>query len=51
MMDINGLRSLVTLAAFVAFVGILIWAYLPSHKARFDAAAQLPFEPEQERRE
>ncbi|HQS32310.1 MAG: cbb3-type cytochrome C oxidase subunit 3 [Polaromonas sp. 39-63-203] len=50
-MDINGLRSLVTLAAFIAFVGILIWAYLPSHKARFDAAAQLPFEPEQERRE
>ena len=50
-MDINLLRSVVTLAAFVAFVGILIWAYLPSHKARFDAAARLPFAPEQERSE
>ena len=51
MMDINLLRSVVTLAAFVAFVGILIWAYLPSRKVQFDAAAQLPFEPEQERSE
>ena len=51
MMDINLLRSVVTLAAFVAFVGILIWAYLPSRKAQFDAAAQLPFKPEQERPE
>ncbi|MES2400856.1 MAG: CcoQ/FixQ family Cbb3-type cytochrome c oxidase assembly chaperone [Pseudomonadota bacterium] len=45
-MDINVLRSLVTVAAFVVFVGIMVWAYLPSRKARFDDAAQLPFRSE-----
>ena len=42
-MDINVLRSLVTVAGFVLFVGILVWAYRPSQKAQFDEAAQLPF--------
>ena len=42
-MDINVLRSIVTVAAFVVFVGILVWAALPSKKADFDEAAQLPF--------
>lgn len=51
MTDINLLRSGVTVAAFIAFIAILIWAYLPSRKAHFDAAAQLPFGPEQERPE
>ncbi|WP_309682291.1 cbb3-type cytochrome c oxidase subunit 3 [Polaromonas sp.] len=45
-MDINLLRSLVTLAAFVTFIGILVWACLPSKKAQFDDAAQLPFRSE-----
>ncbi|MES2980617.1 MAG: cbb3-type cytochrome c oxidase subunit 3 [Pseudomonadota bacterium] len=45
-MDINLLRSLVTVAAFVAFLGILVWACLPSKKAQFDDAAQLPFRSE-----
>ena len=42
-MDINFWRSLVTLAAFIGFIAILVWAYRPSHKAQFDDAAQLPF--------
>ena len=42
-MDINLLRSLVTVAAFAGFVAILAWAYWPSRKAQFDEAAQLPF--------
>lgn len=42
-MDINLMRSLVTVAAFAAFVAILVWAYRPSRKAQFDEAAQLPF--------
>ena len=42
-MDINVLRSIVTVAAFVVFIGILVWASLPSKKAQFDEAAQLPF--------
>ena len=44
-MDINFLRSFVTVLAFVIFVGILVWAYLPSRKAGFEDAARLPFEP------
>lgn len=43
-MDINLMRSLVTVAAFAGFVVILIWAYRPSRKAQFDEAAQLPFQ-------
>ncbi|MES2413714.1 MAG: cbb3-type cytochrome c oxidase subunit 3 [Pseudomonadota bacterium] len=45
-MDINVLRSLVTVAAFVVFIGILAWAYQPSRKTQFDDAAQLPFRSE-----
>jgi cytochrome c oxidase cbb3-type subunit IV len=48
-MDINFIRSLVTVAGFIAFVGILIWAYLPARKQQFDEAARLPFLPDQER--
>ena len=43
-MDINLMRSLVTVAAFAGFVSILVWAYRPSRKAQFDEAAQLPFQ-------
>ena len=45
-MDINVLRSIVTVAAFLVFVGILVWACLPSKQAQFDEAAQLPFKSE-----
>ena len=49
-MDINILRSLVTLAGFVLFIGIALWAYRPSRKVAFDEAAQLPFITDQEPR-
>jgi len=42
-MDINLLRSLVTVAAVAAFAGIVWWAYAPSRKARFERDALLPF--------
>ncbi|MBM3398474.1 MAG: cbb3-type cytochrome c oxidase subunit 3 [Betaproteobacteria bacterium] len=42
-MDINTLRSIVTLLAFVAFIGIVVWAWSRRHQASFDEAAQLPF--------
>jgi cytochrome c oxidase cbb3-type subunit IV len=42
-MDINILRSAVTVLGFVLFVGILVWAWRPNQKAGFDEAAQLPF--------
>lgn len=43
-MDINLLRSIVTVVALVVFIGIVIWAWSRSNKARFDEAARLPFE-------
>ena len=49
-MDLNDLRSIITLLSFVLFSGILVWAYLPSRRAEFDAAARLPFEDEGEAR-
>jgi cytochrome c oxidase cbb3-type subunit 4 len=43
-MDINTLRTLVTLASFAVFIGILCWAYSPKRSEDFSQAAQLPFE-------
>ncbi len=43
-MDINLLRSIVTVVAFVVFIGIVVWAWSARNKARFDEAARLPFE-------
>ena len=42
-MDINLLRSLVTVASLAAFLGIVWWAYGPSRKERFERDALLPF--------
>ena len=43
-MDINILRSITTVAALVAFLGIVWWAWSKNRKADFDEAARLPFE-------
>lgn len=43
-MDINSLRSIVTVIALVLFIGIVVWAWSGKNKARFDEAANLPFE-------
>jgi cytochrome c oxidase cbb3-type subunit 4 len=43
-MDINLVRSLVTLAAFAAFLGIVWWAWSPARRARFEQDALLPFD-------
>ena len=48
-MDINLLRSLVTVAAFAAFLGVVWWAYAPSRKARFERDAQLPLDDDGDR--
>lgn len=45
-MDINDLRSLATVLVFLAFFGVLWWAYGPSRKGYFDKASQLPFADE-----
>ncbi len=39
-MELNVIRIAVTLAALAAFVGIVLWAYLPSRRERLDAEAR-----------
>jgi cytochrome c oxidase cbb3-type subunit 4 len=40
--------GIITLALLLLFVGGWIWIWQPSHKAEFDAAAQLPLEDDSE---
>lgn len=39
-MDINDIRSLITVVSLVAFLGIVGWAYGSKRKDRFEQAAQ-----------
>lgn len=43
-MDINDLRGLATIFCMVAFLSVVVWAWAPSRKERFEQAANLPFE-------
>jgi len=43
-MDINDMRSAITVLAFLSFVGIVIWAWSGKRKAAFEEAARLPLE-------
>ncbi|AOF85492.1 cbb3-type cytochrome oxidase component FixQ family protein [Hydrogenophaga sp. RAC07] len=45
-MDINDLRSIVTLVSLLTFLGIVAWAWSKRNKDRFEEAAQLPFQDE-----
>jgi cytochrome c oxidase cbb3-type subunit 4 len=38
--DINDIRALVTLASFLAFLGIVWWAYSARRRGAFDRAAR-----------
>lgn len=40
---VNELRSVITVVAFIAFIGIVVWAYSRRRKEAFDEAARLPF--------
>ena len=42
-MDINDLRIIITVVAFITFIGIVLWAYSSKRKTAFDEAARLPF--------
>ncbi|PUE53027.1 CcoQ/FixQ family Cbb3-type cytochrome c oxidase assembly chaperone [Limnohabitans sp. 2KL-17] len=42
-MDINTLRSIVTVVTFAIFLAIVWWALSRRNRADFDEAAQLPF--------
>ncbi len=43
-MDITTLRIVATLASFITFLGILVWAFARRNTRGFDEAARLPFE-------
>jgi cytochrome c oxidase cbb3-type subunit IV len=43
-MDINDLRSAITLVSLLIFAGIAAWTWWPGRRDAFDAAARLPLE-------
>ncbi|HWP17692.1 MAG TPA: cbb3-type cytochrome c oxidase subunit 3 [Burkholderiaceae bacterium] len=45
-MDINDLRSILTVVSLLVFVCICAWAWSSRNRGRFDEAAQLPFRSE-----
>lgn len=49
-MDINTLRSIATLLAFVTFLGIVWWAYHRGSRKGFEEAALLPFADDEQPR-
>lgn len=42
-MDINDLRSLITVLSFLTFIGICAWAWSRGAKQEFEQAQMLPF--------
>lgn len=46
-MDINDLRSIVTVVSFITFLGIVVWAFSGGRKSAFDEAARLPMEDDE----
>ena len=43
-MDVTTLRIAATLASFVTFICIMVWAYSRKNAKDFDEAAHLPFD-------
>ncbi len=46
-MELNDLRSLITVLSFATFIGIVIWAYIPSRGEAFKRAANSVFDEEE----
>lgn len=46
-MDINTLRILATVASFIVFIGIVVWAWQRRNTSDFKDAANLPFQEDQ----
>lgn len=46
-MELDDLRSILTVLAFATFVGIVLWAYSGGRKKAFEEAAHLPFEEDE----
>ncbi len=47
-MDLNDVRTMVTVVAFLTFIGIVAWAYSGRRKAAFDYAARSVLEEDDE---
>lgn len=47
-MDINDVRSAVTVISFLTFLGIVAWAWSKRNKKAFDDAANLPFQDDEQ---
>jgi cytochrome c oxidase cbb3-type subunit 4 len=43
-MDLNDIRSFVTLLSFVLFLALVRWAWSARRRTSFDEAARLPFD-------
>ena len=43
-MDIDELRSIMTVVSFVTFIGIVLWAWSGKAGRAFEEAARLPFD-------
>lgn len=43
-MDLNDVRSFVTLFSFVLFIGLMVWSWWPAFRDAHEAASMLPFE-------
>ena len=43
-MDINDIRSVVTLLGLALFLGLAVWTWRPARRGAHDAAARLPFD-------
>lgn len=41
--DLNSLRSIVTVVSLLLFVGLMVWTWSRRRRSAFDEAAQLPF--------
>ena len=41
--DVDLIRTLVTLASFIAFLAIVCWAYAPARKPRFEDQGRMIF--------
>jgi cytochrome c oxidase cbb3-type subunit 4 len=46
-MDMGVLRSIMTVLAFITFLGIVAWAYSGKRKQAFDAAARMALEDDE----
>ncbi|UTW07715.1 cbb3-type cytochrome oxidase subunit 3 [Pseudomonas benzenivorans] len=47
--DIGTIRGIGTAVVFIAFIGVVLWAYSSKRKSSFDEAANLPFADEQKK--